>query len=347
MHWVGLNRGGIGLGAKLGSSLLMNFFRWVEETNRLSSVVFKSHISTSFNFVVIPIRDVWSKWLSGVKQEFEIKLEYFNHSKVGNETIEWWLGGKNLELFNEDLLDFNYRNIKLDFTKPSTIVGLNAIRYLMCQPKGGFNQINWMFQGHSEILNWNQDSSLSHSSIHSSIGEYTKHKSIYYIELESLFEEKFWDWLSQMDKNFEGCFEILKEYLQVENQDEVMNKTPNNYWFKVKQCVDYLNENYKKIYNGEREMWKNIYGVDILKGEVSDSFEYKCLPLSVWENKGLNNLDKTKAKEFLQIHTGIDSKQRILEEERLKFIQRLFTEQGEIEKIRNNNENYLNKRLSL
>ena len=77
MYWIGTNQGGIGLGAKLGSSLLVNFFRWVEDKNRLSSVALKDHSSPSFNFVVIPIRDAWSKWLSGVKQEFEHKLDYF------------------------------------------------------------------------------------------------------------------------------------------------------------------------------------------------------------------------------------------------------------------------------
>tara|TARA_R100000008_G_scaffold84181_1_gene70980 strand:+ start:87 stop:1097 length:1011 start_codon:yes stop_codon:yes gene_type:complete len=334
MYWFGTNQGGIGLGAKLGSSLLVNFFRWVEDENRLSSVALKDRSSPSFNFVVIPIRDAWSKWLSGVREEFEHKLDYFNHPNKNSETIEWWLDGKNLELFKRDLSDgcFNYRNqqanIKLDFTKPSTIVGLNAIRYLMCQPNGGFIKLNWMFRGHASIKLWNNGGDILFPELGDtaiSIGHYTKNKSIYYIELESLCEEKFWDWLSQMDNKFEGYFELLKEYLQTEKDHlTIMNKTPKHYWFKVKQCVDYLNDNYKKIYNGEREMWKNIYGVDILKDEVSDSFEYKCLPLSVWENKGLNNLDKTKSKESLQ---------------------ELFTEQDEIEKIRNNNENYLNKRL--
>ena len=329
MYWIGTNQGGIGLGAKLGSSLLVNFFRWVEDKNRLSSVALKDHSSPSFNFVVIPIRDAWSKWLSGVKQEFEHKLDYFLHPKNNNsETIELWLDGKNLELFKRDLLDDQQRNRKLDFTKPSTIVGLNAIRYLMCQPRDGFKELNWMFRGHATIKLWNTSGDILFPELDDnavSIGHYTKNKSIYYIELESLCEEKFWDWLSQMDNKFEGYFELLKEYLQRERDHFIiMNKTPKHYWFKVKQCVDYLNDNYKKIYNGEREMWKNIYGVDILKDEVSDSFEYKCLPLSVWENKGLNNLDKTKSKEFLQ---------------------ELFTEQDEIEKIRNNNENYLNKRL--
>ena len=227
---VGTDKVSIAISPKSGTTSILS----IAEDNKPKILDIESNKES---LVIVLLRDVKEKWISGYYQEIRRlgnkKWPWFFIDKV-QDGVDGDTGLKYLKIFMERLDDGYYINKGWNHEDDVTVFGLKTMIQIHSSDSHRFNNLDWQTSRHAMF--WRYVGGSPEANLFTLINL----SNIYFIELKDLNNPKFLEWLQERDEKWKEVKEI-----------PYFNKTTNNF-------KESIYKFWKDYSNGKIEMLKGV-----------------------------------------------------------------------------------------